>query len=94
MNLFCPLLKDPDVKKEFNELVNLFGEDMAYYLWDKNKGYGLDKAPNGADSKLFNSLLEYFGDRTEALLAKKKIYTHEFFNWFGDWTPDEKENVS
>lgn len=94
MNLFCPLLKDPDVKKEFDELVNLFGEDMAYYLWDKNKGYGLDKAPNGADSKLFNSLLEYFGDRTEALLAKKKVYTHAFFNWFGDWTADEKENVS
>lgn len=94
MNLFCPLLKNPDVKKEFDELVDLFGEDTAYYLWDKNKGHGLDKAPNGADSKLFNTLLEYFGDRTEALLAKKKVYTHEFFNWFGDWTAEEKENVS
>ena len=66
----------------------------TFYLWDKNKGHGLDKAPNGADSKLFNTLLEYFGDRTEALLAKKKVYTHEFFNWFGDWTAAEKENVS
>ena len=66
MNLFCPLLSNPDVKKEFDELVDLFGEDTAYY----------------------------FGDRTKALLAKKKVYTHEFFNWFGDWTAEEKENVS
>jgi len=86
MNLFCPLLSNPDIKKEFDELVDLFGEDTAYYLWDKNKGYSLDKAPNGADSKLFNTLLEYFGDRKQALIAKKKVYTYEFFNWFGDWT--------
>jgi hypothetical protein len=86
INPFCPNLSNSDIKKEFDELVDLFGEDMAYYLWDKNKGYGLEKAPNGADSKLFNTLLDYFGDRTEALMAKKKVYTKEFFNWFGDWT--------
>ena len=86
MNLFCPNLSNPEVKKEFDELIDLFGENMAYYLWDKNKGYGLDKAPNGAESKLFNTLLDYFGDRTQALIAKKKVYTYEFFNWFGDWT--------
>lgn len=94
MNPFCPNISDADIKKEFDELVDLFGEDMAYYLWDKNKGYGLEKAPNGADSKLFNTLLDYFEDRTEALIAKKKVYTKEFFSWFGDWTAEEKENVS
>jgi hypothetical protein len=53
MNQYCPLLSNPDVKKEFDELVELFGENMAYYLWDKSNGNGLELAPNGASSKLF-----------------------------------------
>ena len=37
---------------------------MAYLLWDRNNGYALDKAPNGADSRLFKALLDYYeGDR-------------------------------
>jgi len=62
MNLdFCPNKKS----KEFKELVSaLGGEDKAYLVWMRNKGNHLDKAPNGADSKLFKSLLDYYeGDR-------------------------------
>ena len=86
MNAFCPNLSNKKVKQEFDELTSLFGEDAAYFLWDKNNGYSLDKAPNGADSILFKSLLDnYNGDRQAALKAKAKVYTSNFINWFGDW---------
>ena len=95
MNLdFCPNKKS----KEFQEMSGIFGEDKAYFLWMRNKGNHLEKAPNGADSKLFRDLLEYFkGNRAEALKAKAKVYTNEFINWFGDWgkfkTMDTKNNL-
>jgi len=71
MKEFCP----NKASKEFKELAGIFGEDKAYFLWMRNKGNHLDKAPNGADSKLFNTLLEQFdGNRQKALLAKSRIY--------------------
>ena len=84
MNLdFCP----NKTSKEFKEMSSIFGEDKAYFLWMRNQGNHLEKAPNGADSKLFNDLLEYFkGDRKEALRAKANVYRNEFLRWFGDWT--------
>ena len=84
MNLdFCPNKRS----KEFQEMASVLGgEDKAYFFWMRNKGNPLDKAPNGADSKLFKSLLDYFkGDRAEALKAKAKVYSNDFLNWFGDW---------
>ena len=91
MNAFCPNLSNKKVKQEFDELTSLFGEDAAYFLWDKNNGYSLDKAPNGADSILFKSLLDnYNGDRQAALKAKAKVYTSNFINWFGDWIKEDK----
>lgn len=95
MNAFCPNLSNKKVKQEFDELTSLFGEDAAYFLWDKNNGYSLDKAPNGADSILFKSLLDnYNRDRQAALKAKAKVYTSSFTNWFGDWTKENKTDVS
>ena len=94
MNANCPNLSNKQVKKEFDELVDVFGEDTAYFLWNKNEGYSLDKAPNGADSSLFQSLLNnYEGDRVKALVeaAKQLIAnTTEEQNdqqnfRFGDW---------
>ena len=62
--IFCPNFSNKQVKQEFEELVQAVGEDMAYLLWDRNNGYALDKAPNGADSRLFKDLLDYYeGDR-------------------------------
>lgn len=73
MNPFCPNLSNPQVKKEFNELVDIFGEDVAYFLWDKNEGYGLDKAPSGEPSKLFLShLSEFNGNRIKSIKATAK----------------------
>lgn len=95
MNAFCPNLSNKKVKQEFDELTSLFGEDAAYFLWDKNNGYSLDKAPNGADSILFKSLLDnYNGDRQAALKAKAKVYTSSFMNWFGDWTKKYETSTS
>ena len=82
MKEFCP----NKASKEFKELASIFGEDKAYFLWMRNKGNELDKAPNGAESKLFQTLLnEFNGDRTEALKAKAKVYSNDFLNWFGNW---------
>jgi len=52
--MICPNLSNPQIRQEFEELKNQFGESMAYLLWDRNGGYHLDKAPNGESSKLFN----------------------------------------
>jgi hypothetical protein len=53
MNPFCPNLSNPQIKQEFEELISAVGENKAYYLWDKNQGYSIDRAPDGAPSKLF-----------------------------------------
>lgn len=92
MKQFCP----NKASKEFKELASIFGEDKAYFLWMRNKGNELDKAPNGAESKLFQTLLNQFnGDRREALIAKSRIYSNYFFNWFGDWVnnPESSSKV-
>lgn len=95
MNAFCPNLSNKQVKQEFEELVNIFGEDVAYFLWDKNNGYSLDRAPNGALSQLFSELMDYYkGDRQKAFQTKAKVYFSAFKNWFGDWQSENKDNVS
>lgn len=84
----CPNLKNPDVAREFEELRNATTSDAAAYrIWSLNGGNHIDKAPNGAESILFKTLLEYYnGDRTKAIRAKAKLYSNSFLNWFGDWT--------
>jgi hypothetical protein len=95
MKQICPNLKNKEVAKEFGELQDLFGEEMAHLLWSRNNGYSIDKAPNGAESVLFGDLLELAeGDRNKALILKAKVYSNEFFSWFGDWTSEDKTNVS
>ena len=91
MNIKCPNKTLP----EWKELVEVVGENQAYYLWDQNNGYGLDRAPNGAPSKLFSDLLSHYnGDRNAAITAKAKVYSEAFKNWFGNWLADDKINVS
>lgn len=79
MNAFCPNLSNPQVKQEFEELVQAVGEDAAYFLWNKNNGYSLESAPNGAPSRLFKDLVDYYsGDREKALQTKGKTYLQQF----------------
>lgn len=95
MLVSCPNLSDKKTSKEFNELVDAIGKKQAYHVWSYNNGNPIDKAPNGADSILFKTLLDIFnGDRKEAIKAKAKVYYNPFREWFGDWTSDDKENVS
>ena len=95
MKDICPNLHNKQVAQEYGELEDLFGPDTAHLLWSRNNGYSIDKAPNGADSILFGELLHITnGDRARAIILKAKIYSDEFLKWFGDWTSDNKENVS
>ena len=92
MNANCPNFSNKQVKKEFDELVDVFGEDTAYFLWDKNEGYSLDKAPNGAVSELFNQLVDHYqGDRIQALKTKANALTSHFMEQYGDWTNGDTE---
>jgi hypothetical protein len=69
--------------------------EAAYRLYHRNGGNMLDKAPNGNESVLFYTLLDHFkGNRRKAIIAKANVYSKEFFNWFGDWTSENKESVS
>ena len=76
MKEICPNLHNKQVAKEFGELKDLFGEDTAYLLCSKNNGYSIDKAPNGADSILFQNLLDRTKNRQQALIEKAKIYLY------------------
>lgn len=73
---------------------DLIAMEAAYQLWDKNNGNALDKAPNGKDSTLFNTLLKITGSRSAAIAAKSKVYSSNFINWFGDWLSVDNSDVS
>ena len=68
--------------------------ELAYRVYDRNGGNLLDMTPDGKPSILFQTLLDHFGNRRDAIVAKSNVYSDEFFNWFGDWTSENKENVS
>lgn len=93
MKDICPNLHNKQVAQEYGELEDLFGPDTAHLLWSRNNGHSIDKAPNGADSILFGELLHVTnGDRIQALILKAKVYSDEFFKWFGNWEKAAKEN--
>jgi len=48
MSIICPNFSNPDVARDFNELVEATSEKAAYAIWSLNNGYAIDKAPNGA----------------------------------------------
>lgn len=53
--------------------------DIKYTVWDKNNGNGIDKAPNGEPSILFDELLKHFNNnRDAAIRAKAIIYSSSF----------------
>lgn len=90
----CPNLNNPQIKAEFEELVAAIGEKQAYAVWDQNGGYGIDKAPNGEPSILFEQLLNHYNNnRMIAIQVKAIVYGDKFKSTFGDWTQaDAKKN--
>lgn len=95
--IICPNLSNKEVAQEFDELKSALmaadpkhGEAMAYQVWSLNNGNAIDKAPNGAESQLFKSLVDYYeGNRSKAIVAKAKTYSTSFLKWFGNWTGEE-----
>ena len=85
MNAICPNLSNPDVAREFNELVEATSEKAAYAIWSLNNGNAIDKAPNGAQSKLFEDLLDQTGNRSDTIRAKSALYSSSFISEYGDW---------
>jgi len=81
MAIFCPNKKD----KDFQKMVDIFGEDLAYYLWNKNKGNPIHLTPSGEKSTLYQSLLDKLGDERIAAQMKSKIFTRAFKEKYGDW---------
>ena len=68
---------------------DLLAMEHAYRCYHLNNGNFFDKAPNGKDSILFKSLLGLLrGNRKKAILEKGKVFSDNFFNWFGDWIND------
>lgn len=95
--MVCLIESDPKVREQIQNLADKLGTeyDIAKIILQENNGYDLDKAPNGAESKLYKTLLQEFNrDERQALIAKAKTYLQPFFNWFGNWTADDKTNVS
>ena len=92
---FCPNFANKQVKQDFDELTQSLGENLAYYVWNKNNGNSLDKTPDGQKSQLFGDLLSYFnGDRTQAIKAKYLTYTKKFVERFGDWFDQKEPSMS
>lgn len=63
----CPNLSDPKIRREFFELQGVVGEAVAYYLWDANNGYSVDKDSKGKPNQLFVDTLDSTGNRNKAI---------------------------
>ena len=92
MSIICPNFNNKEVKQQFDEIAAATSEQAAYHIWSQNNGNAIDRAPNGAPSKLFADLLEHFnGNRVLAIQAKAKVFSKSFKSWFGDWQNDPKQ---
>jgi len=87
--MICPNLSDPAIRRDFNELKTALGEPIAYYIWDKNKGYHVDKNSDGTPSELFEELEKNLGDRNRAI----KSIALTFSNKYKNFKPVEKETT-
>ena len=79
----CLNIKNKEVAALLDEYTNILGSyDAAYYVLSENNGYGLDKAPNGEPSKLYNDFLSnYNNDHSMAIRTKAMVYSDSFKNW-------------
>ena len=98
MNLFCPNLSNKQIKREFNQLIEAVGENRAYYLWNKNNGYSLDRTSDGSPSELYQACLDYCnGDENKAIEMKSIIYSttmDDSKNSFKDVVADYNNYIS
>ena len=70
-------------------------DHWRYRTYHRNGGNFLDKTPDGKQSILFKTLIDHFGgDINKAIVAKSNVYSDAFAQWFGDWTAEDKNDVS
>lgn len=102
--MICPNLSDPNVKREFDKLTNIVGEDFAYYLWDKNNGLPLSqrldrraKLDKIISNKFYEQLEQDFnGDSVKTTLAIAVTYGNNFkkkYPSFDQKTPAQKVKI-
>lgn len=72
----CLNVKNSEVQTLLSEYTNILGsEDAAYFVLSENNGYGLDMAPNGEPSELYQSVLDQNGgDVNATVLELSKNY--------------------
>ena len=63
----CPNLSNPQVKEDFETLKTIFGENEAYYLWNKNGGYFLDRTSEGDLNTIYTTAYENYNNKEYAL---------------------------
>ena len=80
--MICPNLSDNKVRAEFTNLTNLVGEDFAYFVWNRNGGYPLDKKvvtvkgkETVIDNPLYNHFLGSYNNVKQATLATSIYYS-------------------
>lgn len=99
----CLNLNMPEIQAELQKLSEILGNaNAAYAVLALNNGFGLEYAPNGQVSKLFQSLFdsvrqehpEMEDDQVikKVILEKAKYYSPNFFNQFGDWINDPESS--
>lgn len=95
MTPFCPNFSNEQVKQEFDELTNLVGEDLAYYLWDKYEG---------DYTQILNEvqvIVKQQQDKTQRVsienifnIETETVSSVDMLNVLEKWLPDKKELVS
>lgn len=99
----CLNLNMPNIQAELQKLSEILGNaDAAYAVLALNNGFGLEYAPNGQISKLFQSLFDNIHQKhpemeddqviKKVIPEKAKCYSPNFFNWFGDWINDPENS--
>lgn len=92
MKITCPLMRNPQVAKDFNEIKDATSLKTAYNIWSANKGNGIDRAPNGEPSILFRDIYNELKNRALSIRLKAEYYSNSFINKFGEWFDGEIKN--
>ena len=93
---YCERIDNPQYRIDLAQLTKILGDsNAAVAALELNNGFNLNKAPNGNDSYLYQSLYDNISEKYPDLSESQKIekviklklqtYSEEFKNWFGDW---------
>ncbi len=101
--MICPNLSDSKIRAEFTHLSNLVGEDFAYFVWNRNGGYPLDKTvikikgkETVVDNPLYAHFLDSYKNVKQATLATSIFYSkklHKNNPNFKDLPVQEQANI-